>query len=69
MKYCNKNKKYRLTWTTTKPPAIYKIASAKRWCQLNASPNKFYFHYTNTKWWFENAEDAVAFSLIWSYFK
>lgn len=67
MKYWNKQRDYRrLHWSTVPGPEIHRMNEAKLWCQRNPSPGKFYFHFTNTKWWFENKEDAVAFALAWS---
>lgn len=67
MKYWNKQKENRRQhWTTVPPPPIYKVQEAKRWCQQNESTGKFYFHFTNTRWWFEIKEDALAFTLKWS---
>jgi hypothetical protein len=42
------------------------MKEAKILCQRNSSNGKFYFHFTNTKWWFENEDEALAFSLAWS---
>lgn len=67
MKYLNKKKKYRLAeWYTAPPPSRVLVPQAKKWCQQNISKGHFYFHYTNTKWWFEDSQDAVAFTLVWS---
>jgi hypothetical protein len=67
MKFCNKQKKYRLTeWAVSPAPKIYLVKEAKKWCQDHISHNKFYFHYTNTRWWFENKDDALHFALVWS---
>lgn len=65
MKYHNKQKRYRLTWQTSPGPNIYHAEEAKKWCQQQPSLGKFYFHYTNTRWWFENKEDALHFALVW----
>lgn len=67
MKYWNKQRDYRrLHWATAAPPPIHRMKEAKVWCQRNSSDGKFYFHFTNTKWWFENKDDALAFTLAWS---
>jgi hypothetical protein len=80
LKYWNKSKKYRDTWTAVEGPAYFNRAEVKRWCQLNGSSDRFYFgpYYFKKKvpgfpimkdpwlWYFENSEDALAFSLIWS---
>ena len=65
MKYWNKDKELRLQWAYVPPPASHLIPVAKRWCQQQASTHRFYFHYTNTRWWFENEHDATLFSLTW----
>jgi len=65
MKFLNKKKKYRETWKTSPPPPIHQMKDAKKWCQQNVSKGKFYFHYTNTRWWFEFEDDALVFALIW----
>ena len=66
MKYYNKKKKYRTAeWTVSPAPKQYLVGEAKRWCQQHPSKNKFYFHYTNTRWWFENKDDALHFALVW----
>ena len=66
MKYWNKQKAERSNWRTVTAPKIHNIHQAKLWCQRNGSNGRFYFHYTNTRWWFENEQDALAFSLTWS---
>ena len=67
MKYWNKQKDYRrLYWISVPAPLIHKTKEAKLWCQRNISEGKFYFHYTNTRWWFEKSEDALIFRLTWS---
>lgn len=66
MKFLNKKKVERRGWATSKPPAYHLMQQAKVWCQQQPSTDRFYFHYTNTRWWFENSEDALAFSLKWS---
>ena len=66
MKYHNKQKKYRLAeWTVAAAPSINLVNNAKHWCQQQSSDSKFYFHYTNTRWWFENKDDALHFALVW----
>ncbi len=79
MKYYNKKKEYRNTWTIVDGPPVYRAAEVKRWCQLNGSKDRFYFM-LNTPlsfnhgerrprwpWYFENPQDAVAFKLVWSH--
>lgn len=66
MKYWNKQKEHRrLHWKTAPPPHMGNLHDAKIWCQRHGSKGKFYFHFTNTRWWFENSEDALAFTLVW----
>ena len=78
MKYYNKKKEYRNTWTIVDGPRAHKAAEVKRWCQLNGSTDRFYFTLNNYMpfdhgesrphwpWHFENPQDATAFKLIWS---
>jgi hypothetical protein len=67
MKYWNKQKEYRRQhWVTAPSPSTANMQHAKVWCQQNSSSGKFYFHFTNTRWWFEKSDDALAFSLVWS---
>lgn len=78
MKYWNKSKKYRETWTKVDGPSHWKSEEAKRWCQLNGSSNRFFFRLDFPlaimsisrdfywPWYFENAQDATAFRLVWS---
>jgi hypothetical protein len=66
MKYLNKKKVERSSWPTAKPPKIHHRHDAKIWCQQQPGDKRFYFHYTNTRWWFEDEADALAFSLVWS---
>ena len=67
MKFLNKKKIARSGWPTTKPPAIENVRKAKEWCQQHPSIGRFYYHYTNTRWWFEYSDDALCFALKWSY--
>lgn len=55
MKYYNKRKKYRNTWTTVDGPSAYKAAEVKRRCQLNGSKDRFYFR-LNTPLPFDHGE-------------
>jgi len=64
--YWNKDKKKRLSWISVPPPDIASVKLAKRWCQQQESTGKFYHHYTNTRWWFENEQDASLFLLFWA---
>ena len=66
MKYLNKKKIERTGWTTVNPPIRVLMATAKKWCQQHPSNKRFYFHYTNTRWWFEDKDDALHFTLMWS---
>jgi hypothetical protein len=66
VKYHNKQKKFRLAeWIVAPAPNMFNVAAAKRWCQQHPSKSKFYFHYTNTQWWFEDKNDALHFALVW----
>lgn len=65
MKFLNEKKKYRENWKTSPPPGQQYIQAAKRWCQQNPGKGRFYFHYTNTRWWFEFEDDALVFALTW----
>ena len=55
MKYYNKKKEYRNTWTTVDGPPAYKAAEVKRWCQHNGSKDRFYFT-LNTPLSFDHGE-------------
>ncbi len=66
MKYWNKDKAVRVLWTTVPAPAMSQVPDAKRWCQQQESTGRFYFHFTNTRWWFEKETDATFFILMWS---
>lgn len=66
MKYWNKDKIARSQWSTVTSPEIHKVSEAKKWCQNQDSNGRFYFHYTNTRWWFEYEQDALLFSIAWS---
>lgn len=80
MKYYNKNKEYRKTWTIIDGPPYYLRNKAKMWCQQNPSKGRFYFGIPDFEynmgskelfsisfwpWYFENSEDALAFKLVW----
>ncbi len=43
MKFFNRKKEYRDTWTTVEGPAYYQRAELKRWCQQHPSTGRFYF--------------------------
>lgn len=67
MKFWNKDKDVRRRcWIKVKGPDSYDIDRAKRWCQQQPSTGRFYVHYTNTGWWFEDQQDAVWFLLHWT---
>jgi hypothetical protein len=68
MKYWNKDRDVRrVHWIPVAAPNVYSQDEAKRWCQLQESKGRFYFHYTNTRWWFEHERDAVHFAMKWSH--
>ena len=52
-------------WFTSLPPDRRLMKKAKKWCHEYNSTGRFYYHYTNTRWWFEKQEDAVWFALHW----
>jgi hypothetical protein len=54
------------SWATALPPDIHLRRKAKAWCDNYGSIGRYYYHYTNTRWWFEKESDAVWFSLHWS---
>jgi hypothetical protein len=79
MKFYNKKKEYRNTWTQVEGPAFSHRAEAKRWCQQYGSTGRFYFPELSNvrgfggfslkkgrKWYFENPQDALVFALVWS---
>lgn len=53
-------------WPTSASPNFFKQNEAHAWCRAYPSDGLFYHHYTNTRWWFEKEEDAVAFALKWA---
>ena len=64
MKWCNKSKKERrANWFTAQPPVYTCINEVHQWCNKYESTGRFYYHYTNTRWWFEFEEDAILFAL------
>jgi hypothetical protein len=80
MKFCNKKKEYRKTWTIIDGPPFYLKEPAKQWCQQNPSNGRFYFgipifdysagnkelhRIENWPWYFENSQDALAFKIVW----
>lgn len=67
MVWSNKEKiERRANWHAVSPPINDSIKQAHIWCNKQESTGKFYFHYTNTRWWFEKKGDAVLFALMWS---
>ena len=65
MKYHNKQKRYRLSEWTQVSVNTGALTFAKRWCQQHPSPGKFFVGPYTGEWWFEHAEDALAFKLAW----
>lgn len=63
MKYWNKQKEKRENWTIITVHTHFE--RAKRWCQNHSSNGKFYRGHYSTTWYFQYAEDALAFKLIW----
>ena len=53
----------RKNWPIATAPKIENKYKAKTWCRNHQSAGRFYYHYTNTRWWFELEEDAVWFTL------
>ncbi len=66
MKYYNKNPKLRKTWTHVLINLNYGD-KLKMWCVRNGSKSRFYFGKVQMDWYFENSEDATAFSLKWKH--
>ena len=81
MKFWNKSKEYRKTWTKAEPKRIWSTmpngssaafpewqptAQMKRWCQMQSSKGRFYFDYPLGSWYFEYEKDATWFLLNWS---
>ena len=65
MKWTNKGKAERRNdWFTVNPPARENAKRLHAACKENESDGLFYYHYTNTRWWFEKEEDAIWFALI-----
>lgn len=68
MKYWNKSRKYRDTWTMVVMDNhhITNWEHLKHWCQNNSSKFRFYSGaYMRNIWYFENPEDALVFKLVW----
>ena len=66
MKFWTHDKKLRRTWPAVKSNVEqWDISKAHLWCKNHDSDGRFYWHYTNTRWWFEKEEDAMMFALKW----
>lgn len=67
MKFWNKDKEIRQRcWTrVTRTLGTSSTHEVKRWCQHHPSTGKFYYYYGTNSWWFEFADDALAFKLKW----
>lgn len=52
-------------WHVVPAPAEYNVKEARLWCNEHPSDGRYYCHYTNTRWWFENRDDAAMFVLTW----
>lgn len=64
MKWRNIPKKERrANWVTAEAPHDDRVKDAHKWCVDYESTGGFYYHYTNTRWWFEFEEDAIIFAL------
>lgn len=61
MRFYNVKKAERYGWTAVKAPKD--VQAAKNWCEYHKSNGRYYRHYTNTRWWFMYAEDALLFKL------
>lgn len=67
MKWTNKLKDERWAkWQTVGPCKRERIDEAHAWCKEQPSDGLFYYHFTNSRWWFERKEDAVLFALKFS---
>lgn len=58
-------KERRAEWFAVMAPPPGRRKRARDWCKAHPSPGKFYYHYTNTRWWFEYRTDAAHFVLMW----
>lgn len=66
MKFWAHDKAIRRTWPAVKSGVKqWETGIAHRWCKEQESDGRFYWHYTNTRWWFEKEEDAMMFALKW----
>lgn len=67
MKWANISKTVRRsTWHTVTAPKNDEARLAGLWCRQHPSTGRFYNHYTNSRWWFEDEKDALLFSIRWS---
>lgn len=55
----------RKQWFAVPAPNEKDIDEAISWCKKQTSVGKFYYHYTNVRWWFELEQDAMMFLLRW----
>jgi len=53
-------------WFAVTAPKQRSISKAKNWCDHYHLSTRYYYHYTNTRWWFEHEQDAMLFALKWS---
>lgn len=66
MKWHRANRKIRRrSWIAVNAPSREIKDQAAEWCKQTESTGKFYYHYTNTRWWFEKSDDAILFTLRW----
>jgi len=64
MKWSNKEKQDRREdWCAVSAPQREEMQQAKEWCNQQESAGKYYYHYSNTRWWFEKESDAIWFVL------
>ncbi len=67
MIWSNKDKiARRKNWFAVGPPKHDSMKAAMRWCDHYHLSTHYYYHYTNTRWWFEDEQDAFLFALHWS---
>ena len=55
----------RSKWFVAPPPTTKNIRDAAQWCKQQPG-GLFYYHFSNTRWWFQREEDALIFALKWS---
>lgn len=51
----------RKEWTTTRAPDRFYMYAARNDCANRNSKGFYYFHHSNTRWWFEYKDDAEWF--------